>query len=329
MISGIRKLPLLSLILAAAWLTACSADAALRSPLTFQKNIQLPADRTKPGIDLLSLDPRTGRLYVPHGSNNTLDIIDVKTQKVVASVSNLPGIKAAAFTPDSDLVFVSNPMSEVTVLDASTLQIVDHIKVDGSPDAIEYDPVHDLILAGLGSTSKMAFIDRSSRKVTGTIDLPGKPELMAVDKRSGLVYLAINDKNEVVQIDPASRTIIKHYRGCDIKGPTGVALDLSQQRLFVASGTALVIIDTLLDKCLGTVDIGAGTDQIVVNEHTHHVYAASGGSKNVSVIDTISLKPLGVAGTGPSAGTIATDPTTDRVYVAVAKAGIIAVYHDP
>ena len=29
------------------------------------------------------------------------------------------------------------------------------------------------------------------------------------------------------------------------------------------------------------------------------------------------------------AGTIATDPTTDRIYVAVARAGIIAVYHDP
>ena len=47
------------------------------------------------------------------------------------------------------------------------------------------------------------------------------------------------------------------------------------------------------------------------------------------MIDTVTLKPLGVNGTGRAAHSVAADPTTDLVYVGVERAGIIAVYHDP
>jgi YVTN family beta-propeller protein len=127
---------------------------------------------------------------------------------------------------------------------------------------------------------------------------------------------------------------LKTYKGCDIKAPTGVVLDPDNQRLFVADAivhTANVasVVDVLLDKCLGTVDIDHGPDQAAFNGHLHHLYVANNGSNNLSVIDTVSLKPLGVVGTGKLAATVAADPATDTVWVAVARAGIIAEYHDP
>jgi DNA-binding beta-propeller fold protein YncE len=59
------------------------------------------------------------------------------------------------------------------------------------------------------------------------------------------------------------------------------------------------------------------------------VYTADGGSRYMSVIDAVTLKPLGVIGTGRRAATLAVDPTTDLIYVAAKPAGIIGVYHDP
>jgi DNA-binding beta-propeller fold protein YncE len=165
--------------------------------------------------------------------------------------------------------------------------------------------------------------------VTGTLDVPGKPELMAVNETAGVVYLAINDKNSVIAIDPVSRSITKTLKGCDIKGPTGIAFDADQGLLFVASSPQLIIVDVVIEQCKGVVDIGKGTDQIAFNPHTHHVYTANGGTKDISVVDSISLKPLGVAGTGRGAGTMAIDPTTDMVYVMAARSGIVGVYHDP
>ena len=72
MISAILRIRFLLAPLAMlAVLAACSAEP-LNVPLTFQKNIQLPKDVGSPAIDLLTLDSGAGRLYVPHGSANTL-----------------------------------------------------------------------------------------------------------------------------------------------------------------------------------------------------------------------------------------------------------------
>ena len=310
--------------------TGCSSKP-IALPLTPGPNIQLPADNHKPSIDLLTLDARVQLLYVSHASTASLDVVDVRAKKVVGSVTGLIDIKATALTPDSTIVFTSDGgEGMVAVVDVNALKVLTRIDVSGSPDDIAYDAAQDLIAVSVPSRQRIVLINRTTRKVVGGIDLPGKSELMAVDGTRGRLFVAINDKDEVVTIDLATQTIASTYKGCDLKAPTGVAYDADQGRLFVGdSGAEVSIIDVLLDKCLGGIDIGHGADQIAFNSHLHHLYTANSASQNVSVIDTVSLKPLGVVGTGPGAATVAADPTSDLVYVVVARAGIVATYHDP
>lgn len=292
-------------------------------------NIQLPKEAGQPGFDLLTLDPRNGRLYVSHSSTATLEVIDARGRKLIGSVSGLTGIKAIAVSKDPNVVFTSNSDGSVAVIDVAGLKIIKSLAVGKAPDAIVYDPAHDLVLVALAGDKKVVFIDPTTRAVVGNVALPGAPELMDVNEKAGLVYLAIHDNDSVVAIDPKAQSIVKTLKGCDIKTPTGVAYDPEQNLLFVANPGELSVIDVLIEQCRGAIDIGHGTDQIVFNPHTHHVYTADGSTKQVSVIDTLTLKPLGVAGTGRQAATLAVDPTTDLVYVMVARAGIVAVYHDP
>lgn len=328
---AVRLFVLLLLLLPG--LSACTPGPP-KSPLSFIRDIQLPRDNTLPAIDLLTLDSGQGRLYVPHSSANRLEIINVRSGKFEGGVDNLPGIKGVALSSDPNLVFTANGSDgSVSVVDVNKRAIVQTIKVGTSADAIDYDQVHGLIIVSFNSDS-LGFIEEKTRKVLGKITLPGKPELMAIDQRVGQVYQAINDKDEVLLIDPVSRSVVKTYKGCDIKAPTGLVLDPEQQRLFVAnaithSANVASAVDVLLDKCLGTIDIDHGPDQAAFNGHLHHLYIANNGSNNLSVIDTASLKPLGVVGTGKEAATVASDPATDTVWVAVARAGIIAEYHDP
>ena len=320
-------------------LAACTPGVdPLKSPLTPKANIQLPvppAEAGTPSLDLLTVDSRNGLLYVPY--TNTLDIVDTRARKLKGQVANLPGIKSIALSPDPNIVFTANGgNNSVAVIDVSKLQITAEIKTPlGNPDAMVYDPTNDAIVVGqTGPSPNLAFIAGTSHKVLGSLKLPSSPELMAIDPQGGRVFLAIHDLDEVLAIDVASRQVKETYKGCDIKSPVGLAFDPDQGRLFVANGilhSANVVsaIDVVIDKCLGSIDIGHGPDQAAINQHRHHLYVANSGTSNVSVIDTVTLKPLGVNGTGRAAHSVAADPTTDLVYVGVERAAIIAVYHDP
>ena len=259
-------------------------------PLTDQGNVQLPRETVAklPLFDLLTLDARRGYLYVAHTSNSTVDIVDVRSKKLAGSIAGVAGVKQIALTPDPNIIFASaSTAGGVLEIDVDARKVLATIPVDGSPDAIDYDPVHDYVVVCLGGAKKLAAIDLGSLQVTSI------------------------------------------YKGCDIKAPTGMAYDPAQARLFVADRALVSVIDVLVDRCLGSVDIGNGVDQITINPHNHHLYTANGGSRNLSVIDIVSLQPLGEQGTGPSGDGVAVDPTTNTVYVIVGRAGIIAVYHDP
>jgi DNA-binding beta-propeller fold protein YncE len=312
-------------------LAGCGTADPIRLPLTDTGNIQLPRETgAKPLFDLLTLDSRRGLLYVAHTSNNAIDIVDVKARKVVGSVNGVTAAKQVALTSDPNLVFASaSGAGTVVEIDVDQRKVIASVPVNGTPDAIGYDSVHNYILVGLGGAKEFGVIDPKAMKVVSSISLPGAPELLTVDEKAGRAYIAIEDQNSVAAIDLGSLQIASIYKGCDINAPTGVAVDPDQGRLFVADRALVSVIDVLIDKCLGSVDIGNGVDQITFNLHKHHLYTANGGSRNLSVIDTISMQPLGEVGTGPSGDGVAVDPTTDTVYVIVGRAGIIAIYHDP
>ena len=331
---------LLGLLFCGLLLAACTPGVdPLKNPLTSIANIQLPPPGAEaagsPSLDLLTVDTRNELLYVPY--SNTLDIVDLRSRTVKGQVPNLPGIKSIALSPDPNIVFTGNGGdNRVAVIDVAKLKVIDEVMTPvGNPDAMLYDATNDtVVVSQSGPSPNLTFIDRTSHKVIGSLKLPGGPELMTIDPHAGRIYLAMHDQNEVLAIDGATRQILQTYKGCDIKSPVGMAFDADQGRLFVANGiqhSANVVstIDVVLDRCLGSIDIGHGPDQAALNEHLHHLYVANSGTSNLSVIDTVSLKPLGVNGTGRAAHSIAADPTTDLVYVGVERAGIIAVYHDP
>jgi YVTN family beta-propeller protein len=313
-------------------LGACgTAQAVVRSPLTSIGYVQLAKDAgPAPILDQLSLDQRVGRLYVAHTSNSALDVVDLAAEKLVGSVSGLKGIRGVALTPNPEEVYTSDAGDgTVGVVDLKVMRVVRLIPVGGQPDAIAYDALHDVVVVALPAERKLAFIDRTLRRVVGSLSLPGTPDLLAVDANTGQVFTAINDRDQVIVVDVSNQQVTTVLRGCAIKSPTGLAYDPDQNRLFVADHLVMSVIDLLLDRCLGSVNIGDGTDQVVLNPHTHHLLAANAGSRNLSVIDAISLEPVGVATTGPRAGSVAVDPLTDRVYVALPQSGSIAILHDP
>src|SRR5213595_345107 len=142
MMSAIRRsLHLIALTLSACLVAGCANGDAINLPLTDRGNIQLPADTAKPLFDLLTFDGRRNLLYVAHTSNNTIDVVDTKARKVLASIHGVAGVKQIALTSDPDVVFASASASgEVVLVDTKAMKVLETISVNGTPDSIDYDP---------------------------------------------------------------------------------------------------------------------------------------------------------------------------------------------
>src|SRR5256886_8045004 len=180
MMSAIRRsLHPIALMLSACLVAGCANGDAINLPPTPRATPQPPADTAKPLFDLLTFDGRRNLLYVAHTSNNTIDIVDTKARKVLASIPGLAGVKQIALTSDPDVVFASASTSgEVVLVDTKAMKVLARISVNGSPDAIDYDSVHDTAVVASSGAMELSLIDRTTRSEEHTSELQSQSNLV-------------------------------------------------------------------------------------------------------------------------------------------------------
>ncbi len=139
-----------------------------------------------------------------------------------------------------------------------TLRQLSRIAVGTGPDAILYEPVTKRVFAFNGGSHDASVIDARTASVISTLPLEGKPEFAVADGR-GKIYLNLEDKSEVVKIDASRASIEARWALAPCAGPTGIAMDVQRQRLFIGCGNQLmVIVDAGQGKVIATVPIGSG-----------------------------------------------------------------------
>src|SRR5580765_2044396 len=180
--------------------------------------------------DYLTMDSATRRLYVSHATH--VAVVDVESGKVVGDIPDTPGVHGIAIAPELNRGFISNGRSNnVTIFDLKTLKSISQVPTGENPDGIRYDPVSSRVFTFNGRSKNSTAIDAKTGMVVATIALPGKPEFPVADGK-GKVYVNIEDTNEIVEIDAAKASVSKKYAltGCD--GPSGLAIDAKDRRLF-------------------------------------------------------------------------------------------------
>ena len=159
--------------------------------------------------------------------------------------------------------------------------------------------------------------------VVGTIPMGGKPEFSQADDR-GHVFVNIEDTSEVVDIDAAKPAVAKRYsiKPCD--GPSGLAMDIKNRRLFSVCGNRLMAIsDPDAGKVIATPAIGAGPDGVVFDASNGYVMSSNGGDGTMTIVKENAGKweVLENVATARGARTIALDSKTHNVYLPTAVPG--------
>jgi YVTN family beta-propeller protein len=271
------------------------------------------------GWDYLSADSAARRLYVSHATH--VVVVDLDSNKVVGDIPDTPGVHGIAVAADLGKGFISNGRgNNVSVFDLKTLKVSEKVATGENPDDITYDKGSARVFAFNGRSKSATVIDAKTNKVVATIPLSGKPEFAVADGK-GHVYDNIEDTNEIVEIDAAKATVSKKIAltGCD--GPSGMAYDAKNRRLFsVCSNRVMAVVDPDAGKVLATPAIGAGSDGVAFDAGTGYAMSSNGdGTLTIVAQNAGKWDVLENIATERGARTIAVDEKTHKAYLPTAK----------
>jgi YVTN family beta-propeller protein len=311
---------LLTGLLGALLITSATASLhAQDKQYVLDKKISLPGDG---GYDYLSIDKVNNRLYVSHGT--AVNVVDLATEKVIGTIDGMQGVHGIAIDNKANKGFISDGRGNAAVaFDLKTLQKVATIPLSNKgADAIMYDPFSDKVYVFNGDSNNSSVVDPNTLKQIGTIALGGAPEF-AVPNGKGLIYNNLEDKNSLNVIDTKAMKVIKNYPLAPCGGPTGLALDEKNQRLFTVcrENKGMSVIDATTGKVIITIPIGAGVDAVAYDPETKLVIV-SNGDATTTIIKQQSAneyKTIQTLATQTRAKTLALDTKTHKIYLSVAE----------
>jgi len=277
-------------------------------------------------LDYITLNGRT--LFVTSESSGAVFKVDLDRDRPSASfVSEMPGTGSAhgvVLLPSQNVAFVTrSEVNMVDVFDPETLKQLGRIPVADDADGIHYIRSANLVYVANGDAKLATLIDPERRVTVGTIALPGKPEFAALDSRTGLLYQNLKDIDSMVAIDVTRRSIVGQWSLSPCEGPSGMAIDSEQRRLFaVCSGNAtLVVVDLETHRVITALKIGGGPDSVAFDPALRRIYSA-GKAGILSVIQQDSpdaYRVLDEIRTHYGAHTLTVDPVSHKVFVAYAS----------
>jgi len=256
-------------------LNGCDAQSKTGS-LKLTASIPLPGVSGR--IDHLSIDYTHQIIFVAALGNNSVEVVDLKTKKVIHSIKGLHEPQGVAYISESNAVFVANgDNGECDVFNAATFQKINSLALPGDADNVRYDSVDKKIYVGYGNGG-IAIIDAANFKLINEIKFPGHPESFQLDKVSKKIYLNVPDEEQIEVIDLNKNAVVEKWKMNDATSNFPMALDEAHHRLFVGCrhSPTLLIIDTQTGKTITSFSIDGDTDDIFYNAAGKEIYVSCG-----------------------------------------------------
>jgi DNA-binding beta-propeller fold protein YncE len=276
------------------------------------------------GFDYIFADVKARRLYIPRsGPTGQLTVFNLDTLEPAGAIAN---VSAGGATVDPKTHHGFSTTKPLTMWDASTLQVIKTIDVDGRPDGILFDPYNERVWVLSHMPPYATVIDAKEGTVVGTVDLGGAPE-EAVSNGKGTIYVNISDKANLAVVDAKNLTVTAHY---DVSskgaGGSGLALDAQNHVLFAyyrQPSPTVVMVNADNGNIITTLPTGMGVDTVAFNPATMEAISAEGGG-TITIIKENSPTNFAVEQTletQAGAKTLALDTETNHVLTMTAEFG--------
>jgi len=285
-------------------------------PMTPPAHVQ-----TLSGFDYVTSDADRRRIYAAHTGSNALLIVNADGGSILGQVKVGP-LHGVAVDPSTGHVFTGDGLQRtVSEVDPVAMTVLASAAVDGTVDAIAYDPTLHRVYADEDDGTRIFVVDTLTMKETGTIQLPGhKPEYLAIDPKSHELYQNIDDLGEIVVVDPQSLQVVRTIATPVIKHNHPLIYDSADGLLLVGGKNSVVASYGRDGSLLGTASVPAGIDQCAFDPGTRWLAcAASGKATVIQVSANGKLSHLADQDVATGAHTMSFDDKTGHVWIVWAE----------
>jgi len=284
--------------------------------------IDLP--RVEGRIDHLAFDAAAERLFVAALGNNTVEVVDVRTNTVAKSVQGFHEPQGLQVVPAAKSVAVANGKSgNLQWIDLASYQLTKTTPLGDDADNVRYDD-GTRVYVGYGSGA-IAAVGAADGKVEGEAKLAGHPESFQLERSGPRIFVNVPTANHIAVIDRTTMKVTATWPIVTARANYPMAVDESGHRLYIGCRrpAKVLVYDTTSGKEVGTFDIVGDTDDLFFDAAKKRLYI-SGGEGFIDILQQIDANRFArVARVATAAGarTSLFVPDQNRLYLAVPHRG--------
>jgi len=280
--------------------------------------IDLPGPPGK-RFDYLTIDFEDNYLLSSHLAAGLLYIIDLKINRLVKAIPDVPGTEGVEYVTELKKAYTSDWYeNKVGVVDLRQMKVIAKIPVDEKPDGSTYAaPFRKLYVSNERGKTESA-IDVTTDRVVKTLRFESETGTPQYDSLSRRVLVNLQDQDTIAEIDPTTDAVATRYAVAECKGNHGMVLDSELRRAFLVceGNDQMAVFDLEKYKTIATVAIPAGGDVIKYDLGLRRIYVAcsSGAIAVIQQDDPDHYRKLEDFPVERKVHSIAIDPRTHRVY---------------
>ena len=215
-----------------------------QAPLVLERTI--PLANVSGRIDHMAVDLRRGRLFVAELGNNTVDVVDLATGRVVHRIDGLREPQGVAYAPAANVVAVANAGDgSVRFYKGQDYAPVARADLKDDADNVRLDPRSGGFLVGYGSGG-IAALDPATGAVVGQSILAAHPEGFRVSEDGRRALVNVPDAGQIAVVDLTTGKQTATWRVPSLRANFPMAWDEANRIVAVVyrSPPRLVLLDS-------------------------------------------------------------------------------------
>ena len=292
-----------------------------------------------PGAAPAAAEGTAGHLYVTNERSGDLSIIDLATERVVATVALGKRPRGITPSPDNSLLYVALSGSPIAgpgvdesklpppdkkadgigIFDVKSRKLLKILPGGSDPEQMAVSLDGKWLFVANEDVAQASVVDAVDGKTLAMVKVGGEPEGVNLRPDGKVVYVTSEEDGEVFVIDAVKPRLITKFAVGPRPRSTAFLPDSSRAYVTSENSGSLSVVDAMKHRVISTIQLTGELIRpmgAVVSSDGKFVFVSTGRGKRVVVIDAAKNEPVASIEVGDRPWGIAVSPDGGTVYTA-------------